>query len=405
MYRFLAFLALALIASPVFSGDWPLFRGARQSGQADQPAPSTWRVKDSPENVAWTAELPGRGPSSPIVVGGKVIVTASSGANQKRMHILAFDVATGKELWHRQFWATGRTLCHPQSANAAPTPASDGQRIFAFYSSNDLVCLDLDGNLLWYRGLNVDYPKAGNDVGMSSSPTVIDDTVVVQVECQGDSFAAGIDVETGENRWRIARPAAANWCSPVAVPGKNGQPNLLLLQSGEGLTAHDPRTGNELWRHKAECAGIPSAAVDGDKIYLPAGGITSLKFSGSSQPEFLWSSLKVNPGSASPVVRGDRVYAVNRSGVVNCGDTATGDLAWSLRLKGAYWATPVLAGDFLYLVNFDGEAQVVNVAGEKGELVASVEFGEPIQSSPAASNGALYFRGDKHLWKIAAPGK
>ena len=130
------------------------------------------------ENIVWTANLPGRGVSSPIVVGGKVVVTANSGPRQERLHVLAFDAKSGRELWHRQFWATGRTLTHPVGANAAPTPASDGKRIFAFYSSNDLIALDLDGNLLWFRGLAHDYPKAGNDIGMSSSPTVVGDTVV-----------------------------------------------------------------------------------------------------------------------------------------------------------------------------------------------------------------------------------
>ena len=119
--------------------------------------------------------------------------------------------------WHRQFWATGRTLCHPTSANAAPTPSSDGRRIFAFYSSNDLVCLDLHGNLKWYRGLAFDYPHAGNDAGMASSPLVIGKTVVVQMENQGDSFAAGIDVETGRNRWRLARERDASWASPTPL--------------------------------------------------------------------------------------------------------------------------------------------------------------------------------------------
>ena len=87
--------------------------------------------------------------------------------------------------WERQFWATGRTMCHPTSSVAANTPSSDGKRIYAFFSSNDLACLDLAGNLLWYRGLTHDFPTAVNDVGMSASPIVLGDTVVVQVENKG----------------------------------------------------------------------------------------------------------------------------------------------------------------------------------------------------------------------------
>ena len=165
-------LALAILVS--FTGaDWLQFRGSQSTGVApDADLPLNWS-----ENVAWKSPLPGRGPSSPIVVGGRVFVTCSSGAKQDKLHLLAFDAEGGHQEWERQLWATGRTFTHPSSAVAANTPASDGERIFAFYSSNDLACYDLDGNLLWFRGLGHDYPKAGNDIGMSSSPVVVGETV------------------------------------------------------------------------------------------------------------------------------------------------------------------------------------------------------------------------------------
>ena len=181
-----------------------------QSVGRHEPAPPVTFAKDEAgieHNVAWKTAIPGRGVSSPILVAGKVIVTAASGFNQDRLHVLCIDAKTGAIDWERQFWATGRTLCHPTSSVAANTPSSDGKRIYAFFSSNDLACLDLDGNLLWYRGLTHDFPTAANDVGMSASPLVLGDTVVVQVENKGDSFAAGLDAETGESRSRVcARP-------------------------------------------------------------------------------------------------------------------------------------------------------------------------------------------------------
>jgi hypothetical protein len=75
-------------------------------------------------------------------------VTASSGHNQERLHVLALDKVDGKVAWERQFWATGRTQCHPKMAVASSNPASDGQHIIAFYSTNDLACLDREGRLL-----------------------------------------------------------------------------------------------------------------------------------------------------------------------------------------------------------------------------------------------------------------
>jgi outer membrane protein assembly factor BamB len=393
---------LLLAALPIFlAADWLQFRGSDNRGVAvSEKLPTQFGPE---QNVAWKAALPGDGVCGPIVIGNRVVVSASSGAvEQDRLHVLCFDVASGKQLWHRQFWATGRAYHHPTSANAAPTPASDGQRIFAFYSSNDLVCLDLDGNLLWYRGLGLDYPKTGNDVGMSASPLVVGDTVVVQVECQGDSFAAGLDTATGENRWRVDRPKGANWVSPAAIRGTSGG-NVVLLQSADGLTAHNSKTGKELWKYDASCAGIASLTTSGDRIFLPANGLTVLESpDGASTPKLLWESNKLAPGNASPVIDGDRVYILNRVGVLACANAESGETLWQTRLKGTFWATPVIAGGYAYCANQDGECLVVQL-GEKGELVHTAAFTEPFFGTPAASGGALYLRSEKTLWKIAEP--
>src|SRR5262249_15411365 len=151
--------------------DWRQFRGPDGAGVS--PETNAPAALDPARSIAWKSALPGRGLSSPIVVGGKIILTASSGSQQDRLHVLCFRATDGVKLWERQFWATGRTSCHEKICVAAPTPASDGERIFAPFSSDDLVCLDLEGNLLWFRALMRDYPKAGNSLGLSTSPVVV----------------------------------------------------------------------------------------------------------------------------------------------------------------------------------------------------------------------------------------
>ena len=91
---------------------------------------------------------------------------------------------------------------------------------------------------------------------------------------------------------------------------------------------------------------------------------------------------------------------MSNAGVLKCGDATSGELLWQLRLKGRFWATPVAAGNHLHLVNSDGVAFAVEL-GEKGKIAATCELGETIQGTPAAGDGALYVRSDKHLWKIA----
>src|SRR5262245_45649914 len=112
------------MAMPVAAAEmWPQFRGPDGRAVAtDRGLPETFGPN---ENVRWKTDLPGRGLSCPVVAGGKVFLTANSGMSQNRLHVLALNLATGKELWQRQFWTTGQTLCHEKTCMACPTIVTD----------------------------------------------------------------------------------------------------------------------------------------------------------------------------------------------------------------------------------------------------------------------------------------
>ncbi len=266
-------LALAVIGFGC-GADWRQFRGTNSNSVSTQRnLPKTF---GDGKNVAWKAPLPGRGPSGPIVVGNRVVVTASSGFRGDRLHVLSFDTQTGKLQWERQLWATGHTMHNPFGAIACNTPASDGEFIFAFYSTNDLACFDLEGNLKWFRGLAYDHPTMRNDVGMGSSPLVVADTVIVQCENQGESFIAGLDKQTGETLWRHERDHDAVWSSPTVLRGERPEDDIVLFHGRDFLSGHDPRTGEAVWKYEASCHTIATATTDRDRIYLPANGIHAL---------------------------------------------------------------------------------------------------------------------------------
>lgn len=397
------FQSLVIAASCVLlfvGADWLQFRGSDGTGVAkDDSVPVTWSVS---ENIDWKVPLEGRGLSGPIVIGDRVVVTSSSGFHQDRLHVKCFDVASGDVLWQRQFWATGRTMCHPKMCVATSTPASDGKRIFAFYSSNDVACLDLDGNLLWYRGLGRDFPNASSSLGMASSPVVVDETLIVQVENDAESFATGLNVETGVARWKNTRPKRANWTSPSILRDKLGNGDLVLLQSSAGVDAIQPRTGKVVWSYDDGASTIPSLVISGDVAYVPSNGLTALKSATNSKnPQMLWREGKLGPGTSSPIIDGDRVYSVNAAGVLNCADVETGEIVWRVRLKPPFSSSPVAAGGHIYFFNEEGLAQVVRAGREKGEVVSEFNHQEVFLCTPAIADGALYIRSDKHLWKIA----
>lgn len=390
-------LAAALGQWTLTAGDWPQFRGPAGNGVSDE---TQLPDKIDASSVAWKAGLPGRGLSSPIVVGDRVFVTCSSGPKQDRLHVICFNAADGSKRWERQFWATGRTMCHEKTSVAAPTPASDGRYVFAIYSSNDLLCLDLDGNLIWLRGLTQDYPNASNSLGMSSSLTVADGVLIAMVENDSESFTAGINVRTGANLWKLDRPKMANWTSPYTVQGTDGS-TLAVLQSGKGIAAVEPKSGRVVWQYTDGASTIPSGTVSGGVLYVPSRGLTALKPAPDGQsPKQLWRSGQLGPATASPVVVADKVYTLNGAGVLTCGNAADGTRLWQLRLKGPFSATPVVAGTRLYCVNEKGLLQVVETSGPEGAVASEFNLASTILSTPAIAHGALYVRSDSTLWKL-----
>jgi len=392
------FISAALLAALQFAtADWPQFRGPLGNGiasAADVPA------KLDTNSIAWAADLPGRGLSSPIIIGDRVFVTCSSGPKQDRLHVICFNAKDGTKRWERRFWATGRTMSHDKTSVAAPTPASDGERIFAIFSSNDLVCLDLEGNLIWIRGLTRDYPNASNSLGMSSSLTVTDGVLIAMVENDSESFTAGFDAKTGVNRWKLDRPKMANWTSPMLLKVA-GRPTYVLLQSGKGLAAVEPATGKIVWDYGDGASTIPSATVSEGILYVPSHGITALEPSPEgNSPKQLWRSSQLRPATASPVVLNKRVFTLNDAGVLSCGDAASGERLWQLRLKGPFSATPLGAGSLLYCVNEKGLLQVVDTAAPDGAVISEMDLGKTILSTPSISHGAIYVRSDGKLWKL-----
>jgi outer membrane protein assembly factor BamB len=391
---------LPLVLLPLVLGaDWRQFRGTDSTGHAPGGAPAEFSAD---KNVAWKAALPSRGLSSPIVAGGRVFVTASGGAKQDRLQVLAFDAKTGKQLWQRGLWATGPTDSHPKTSMAAPTPVSDGQRVIALFATGDAVALDPDGNVLWLRSLHEENPGATDGRGLASSPVLVASTVVVHVENQNTSFAAGIDPATGKNRWRVERPREPNWTSPVAIPGAGERP-LVLLQGATRLSALDPATGKEVWGLDRESDSIASSVLSGNTLYVPGEkGLAALELKGDSAPKLLWEQPKLNPVTASPVVLSGRIYCL-RQGILVAGDLKTGEVVGQLRLKGPHSASLVTAGGLLYCVSEGGQAQVVRPDDKDGQVVARGELGETVLGTPAIADGAIFLRGEKHLWKMAQP--
>ncbi|HJO09028.1 MAG TPA: PQQ-binding-like beta-propeller repeat protein [Verrucomicrobiota bacterium] len=399
MKKILITITIAALTNGLIAGDWPGLRGPLGNGVSNEVGlPIALDVK---KHVAWRIDLPGRGLSSPLVLGERVFVTASGGARQDQLQILCLNAADGSLIWQRQFWAMGSTMCHNKTSIAAPTPVTDGKLLYAIFSSNDLFCLDLDGNLRWLRGMTIDYPNARNSLGMASSLVLAGGVLVAQLENDSESFTAGLSRENGTNIWKLSRPKSANWTTATVQKTRTGS-ELVLLQSGKGIHAVNPENGDVIWHYSDGASTIPSSVLAGGVLYVPSHGVTALELADDGRSfKQKWRSSRLRPATASPLVHRERVYSLNNAGVLTCGDTDSGKRLWQLRLDGPYSGSPVVADNHLYVFNEEGKVQVVDLSVPEGRIAGEMELGEMILCSPAVSNGAIYVRSNERIWKIA----
>jgi len=376
--------------------DWPQFRGPGGLGISSETGlPVEW-AKD--KGIRWRVDLPGRGLSSPVIVDGRLYVTACTGPEQERLHVLCFEARTGRPLWHRQLAATGSTQCNKKTNMAAPTPAADAGRVFALFATCDLAAFDKDGNLLWYRSLASDYPTIGNNVGIAASPVLYKDILFVPMENVGESFAAAIDARTGRNLWKDGRSQKINWTTPIVV--SRGGRAEVLFQSPDELTAYAPETGKRLWSHAAKLSTIPSPVAGDGVVFCPGGTSVALRL-GKEAAERVWESDKLGTPCPSPTYYKGRLYSINSAGIVSCADARDGNVLWRERTQGPYSASPVVAEERLYLVNDAGATTVLKL-GDEPKMLAVNALADPMLASPAIACGALYLRSDAYLYCIGA---
>ncbi len=385
--------------------NWPGWRGPDRNGvTADRGAPVNWSATSG---VRWKASLPGSGISNPIVWNDRVFSTSSDGARQQDLHVVSLNLASGKLLWHSRLWGTTPTLYHEtKSSMASPSPITDGQRIYAFFGTGDVFCLDFEGRLLWHRSLAAEYGAFENRFAASSSPLLFADSLIVQCDHYGASYVIAIDKLTGANRWKTDRPEVwLSWSSPICVRAQQSAECELILCGSEKIDAFNPRTGGKLWTFGGmarECIPTP---VTGHGLLVavsgPNGTSYAIRLGGRGDitaSHVVWSSTRGNPFVPSAILVGDYYYLVDDHGIGSCLDARTGKQIWRKRFGGDFTASPVSADNRIYFVNEAGTTLVIAVGTEQYQELARNALDEPVFASPAISGGNLLIRTAGRLW-------
>lgn len=404
---FLAFLA----ASTVFADDWACFRGLDGAATYQGPAiPTEWSAT---KNVQWKLKLPGRGFSSPIVVGNRVFVTSYTGSLRDNLtrHLLCVDRKDGTILWSKavpatlpEFASAGRMGYH---GYASSTPASDGESVFVHFGTTGVLAFDLNGKQLWQRSVG---KENNSKFGSGSSPIVWNNLVIVTAGNESAAFF-GLDKKTGSEVWKTPAGSMTNsYGTPVVSRNKKGDDELLYSVPGE-VWSMNPKTGKLNWFADSPATGgvCSSLIAESDITYVVAGGgfgrpgMAAIRLGGEddvSKTNVLWSK---SGGSyvPSPVLYKGHLYWVNDRGVASCVDAKTGKEINSRNLGDAFYASVVVANGKLIAVSRFGGTHVLEASPMLTEISHnSLGDDSDFSASPAVSDGQLFLRSDDNLWCI-----
>ena len=412
MIRFsLIAFAVFSFSHATFAKDWIGFRGPMGSGASTETGlPVEWSA-DS--NVAWKLKLPGAGASSPTILGEKVYVTCYSGygigrndgnLQDLKLHVVAVDQKTGDVAWQKEVEPrqpeSDRVRDH---GYAAPTPTTDGERLYVFFGKTGVLAFDLDGNKLWQTPVG----DRTHGWGCGTSPVLFENLVIVNASVESGSLVA-LDKKTGDEVWR-AGGMRSSWNTPRLVELENGQTELVVSVQ-RSILGFDPKTGKQRW----SCDGIPdyvcpSVVAENGIVYV-IGGRTSraiaVRAGGRgdvTQSHKVWEA-KAGANVCSPVIHDGHLYWVSdRNRVAYCVDLKDGSIVYQERFPAQPYASITYGDGKLYVVSrYDGT--YVLAAKPEFEILAHNKLEEDglFNASPAIANGNLFLRSDTHLYCIGA---
>jgi hypothetical protein len=379
---------------------WPRWRGPGGQGLIEGSGyPDHWSER---EGIAWKVELPGSGNSSPIVWGDRIFLTA---ANEEgiwplyavKRSVMCLRRSDGKLLWETFAPEAQAEKANRKNGYASGTPATDGERVYAYLGNHGLMAVDFNGKLVWHRGLG----ELTAYHGTSCSPLLYHDRIILYQDQRppAHSFVAAFDKKTGDTRWWTGRRETVGWGSPVAV--RVGERDQIIVSSQHRVYAYDPDTGKELWKCEGNLVEVTPTPVAGHGLIYCCSGRAGPTLAIRPGGTLAWQTPKGSPFVPSPLLYGDHLYMVNDIvSVATCLDARTGKVVWQGRLgeakRESFSASPLGVDGKVFFTNDAGETFVVR-AGPEFELLTVNPLGERVLASMAGVDRRWYLRTERHL--------
>jgi outer membrane protein assembly factor BamB len=416
------FCALLLSVTAARGEDWPQFRGPTGLGYTAQTTlPIKWGGADN-ENVLWKSPMVGEGHASPIVSGERLIICTARWAESVKdrktvipeQHVLCYSTTDGKLLWDALVepgpWLRTDFRSGPGGGYAAPTPATDGERVFVVFGSSVIAALDFQGRVVWRKEI----APHTFDVTIGSSPMLFEESVLMlcAMANKKDSKLIAYNKADGSIRWEAALPQAGFAHSTPLKIDVGGKPQLVIAASGggeadRGIQGLDPRNGEALWwcRGGGEAA---SPAFGAGILYCDNGrggpgiAIDPTGLGDITKTHIKWRVNQIPEAIGSPIIVGQRVYRLHTPNILKCWRADTGEQVYAQRLEGltSTWASPIAdAAGRLYFATA-GVSYVIQT-GDEFETLAINDLGDPNHASPAVTNGKLFLVGTRQIYCVA----
>ena len=425
-------LILLAVVGPFAHADWPEFRGPRGDGHVAAPGetkpiglPLTWSETN---NVKWKTEIPHKGWSTPVIMGGQVWMTTAT-ADGQDYYAICVDEKTGKILFNEHLFHTDtpESLGNGASMNCYATPSSviEPGRVYVHFGSFGTACLDTTtGKTLWKRN---DLP-CRHYRGASSCPVIFENLLILTFDGADLQYLVGLDKKTGENVWKTNRSVIWNdeneggqmvrdgdWRKAHSTPliGMVAGKPQLFSTGAKAAYGYDPRNGKEIWKVQyRDWSVAPRPIYDQGLVYMTTGlnkkELWAVRPDGTgdvTDTHVTWKLNKNVAKYASLIAVDGLIYMAADESFITAVDAKSGQIVWTERIGGKYAASPIYADGRLYFFDQQGSTIVLK-PGRTMEVLATNKLDAGFMASPAVDGKAFYLRTKTHLYRIesTAPG-
>lgn len=416
--RVILFILLFISSIVCNSQDWPDWRGINRDG--------TWNETgivekfDSEKLVPkWSVSV-GSGYSGPTVSNGKVYVTDLIKTPFQTEGVLCFNEETGEKIWEFRYKCEYMGVGYPAGPRASVV-LNEG-KAYSLGTMGNLVCINAEnGEVIWQRDLNKEYEIRMPVWGISATPLIIDDKIILQISGSNNACIIALDKNTGKEIWRNLEDIAA-YSAPIIIE-KNGT-RVVVVWTENSLSGLNPNSGEIYWRIPWDVGSgmsIATPVLYNDHIFVScfySGSLLVKLTNNYTSAEKAWQRCGESERKTdalhcvinTPVIIGDYIYGVDSYGELRCLEFATGNRVWEdlTAVKKDRWANIhfVQNRDKTWMFNEQGELIISELSPKGFKEISRTKIIEPTKeqlprsvawSHPGFANKHVFIRNDNKL--------